>query len=99
MLLIKIKKKYKKIPDEYSSFPAFRENIEKLYTKNQSNYMRCTMDFRDVLEDELSKYISKITEERFIKMSEVRYEKENTYIIIDNAGKYLNLVFHIKKSM
>ena len=57
------------------------------------------MDFTHVSDQEISDYISKITSLGYIKGSDVRYDKGNTYIIIEYSprSKYLKLVFHIKR--
>ena len=86
----------KEIPAEYAEFPRFREVVTDVSTKETDKYIRCTMNFQDATEQEISDYISKITSAGYVKGSNVRYDKGNTYIIVEeNYG--LNIVFHIKR--
>ena len=87
----------KEIPAEYSEFPRFRDNVTNLSTKETEKYIRCTMNFHNVTDQEISDYISKINSLGYIKGSNVRFDKGSTYIIVDNSSGDLNLVFHIKK--
>ena len=88
--------KTKEIPAEYSEFPKFRDTVTDLSTKETEKYTRCTMNFSDATEQEISEYISKINSLGYVKGSNVRYDKGNTYIIVE--GDYgLHLVFHIKR--
>jgi len=87
----------KEIPEKYSEFPKFRDEVYHLSETKTSKYTRCTMNFTNVKDREIEDYIYKIQSLGYVKGSEVRFDKENTYIIVDyNSGK-LNLVFHIKK--
>lgn len=86
----------KEIPAEYSEFPKFREAVTNLSTKETDKYKRCTMVFSDATAQEISEYISKINSLGYVKGSNVRYDKGNTYIIVDDSYG-LNLVFHIKR--
>lgn len=87
----------KYIPDTYSQFPTFDGNAISLYEKNTPNYIRCTMDYKNVSSLDFEDYLYEITNAGFIQESNVRYEKNNTYIIVEYSGTLLHLVFHIKK--
>ena len=87
----------KEIPAEYSEFPKFREVVTDLSTKETNQYRRCTMNFENVTEQEVSEYVTKINSLGFVRGSKVRFDKGNTYIIVDNQYGDLNLVFHIKR--
>ena len=87
----------KEIPEEYSEFPKFRETVTDLSTKETEKYIRCTMNFSNVTEQEMAEYISKINSLGYVRGSNVRFDKGNTYIIVDNQYGNLNLVFHIKR--
>ena len=87
----------KTIPATYSKFPVFDGNLTSLSEKNTPNYMRCTMDYRGVSSLDFEDYLYEITEAGFIQESDIRYEKENTYIIVEYSNRLLHLVFHIKK--
>ena len=87
----------KEIPSEYSEFPKFRDITTDLSTKETEKYTRCTMNYRNVTDNEVSEYISKINSLGYVKGSDVRFDKGNTYIIVDSNCGDLNLVFHIKR--
>lgn len=88
----------KTIPGEYSSFPAFSKAPDNLSTKDESKYKRCSMDFYNATEEDIKSYISLITSQGYAQATDVRFEKDNTYIIVDPDGNNgLNIVFHIKK--
>lgn len=87
----------REIPQEYMGFPKFRETVKNLSTKETPNYTRCTMDFSNVSQDEVDAYTTQLTQLGYVKNTAVRYDKGNTYIIVDYAYGELNLVFHIKK--
>ena len=89
--------KTKEIPAEYSEFPKFRDIVTDLSTTETAKYTRCTMNFSNVTDQEISDYISKINSLGFVRGSNVRFDKGNTYIIVDNKYGDLNLVFHIKR--
>ena len=57
------------------------------------------MEFRNVSEAEVSNYIDKIKLQGYSQGSKVRFDKENTYIIVDYKETYdeLVVVFHIKR--
>ena len=87
-----------KIPVTYMSFPEFDGYTKKVYEKSTPKYTRCTMKFKNVSGLKVNNYISKIMDMGYTKGSKVRYDKDNTYIIVDywDYGKELELVFHIK---
>ena len=87
----------KEIPQEYMGFPKFRETTKNLSTKETPNYTRCTMDYSNVSQDEVDAYTNQLIQLGYVKNTAVRYDKGNTYIIVDYAYGELNLVFHIKK--
>lgn len=90
-------KETKEIPAEYSEFPKFRDVVTELSTKETPKYIRCTMEFSDSTPQEISDYIAKITSLGYVRGSNVRFDKGNTYIIVDDECGYLHLVFHIKR--
>lgn len=89
--------KNKEIPEEYSEFPKFREECTDLTTKKTDKYIRCTMNFYNVTDREVEDYIYKLRTLGYERGSDVRFDKGNTYIIVDNGSSSLNLVFHIKR--
>ena len=85
------------IPTQYSEFPTFPKNPDELKTAETDKYERCTMDFYNASEQEVAEYVSKIVSLGYMKNTNVRYDKGNTYIIVDTEKGGLNLVFHIKR--
>ena len=92
------KSNVKEIPAEYSEFPTFSKDPDDLETKETDKYKRCSMNFYNVSNEEIESYTSKIQSLGYTKNTKVRFDKGNTYIIVDTDTSYdLNLVFHIKK--
>ena len=91
--------KAKTIPEAYGSFPKFSKECTHLDEKKTDKYQRCTMDYRGVTKQEVEDYQNSIKNEGYVQNTTVRFDKDNTYIIVDysEAGQDLNLVFHIKK--
>ena len=84
------------IPEEYKEFPVFDGNIQSLDTKKTDKYQRCTIKYNNLSEDSVTKYRNMIVEAGYNKATDVRYEKNNSYIIVDFDGSDLELVYHIK---
>ena len=87
----------KTIPTEYSEFPVFEGKLENVSTKETNNYTRCSMDYYNVTDEQVHNYILKINSLGYTMGSKVRYDKGNTYIIVDNQYGDLNIVYHVKK--
>lgn len=89
----------KEIPAIYSDFPKFSKNPDDFITKETDKYTRCSMTYNNVTNEEIQSYIMRVQSQGYYKGSKVRYDKSNTYIIIDNnpPSGALNIVFHIKK--
>ena len=84
--------------EEYAEFPTFDKKPDKISYKKEQKYTRCTMDFYSTSQQEVENYIFQIESQGYSKGPKVRYDKENTYIIVDYDGfSSLNLVFHIKR--
>ena len=79
------------IPEEYKEFPVLPGVIYHLNTKKTDKYQRCTIKYNNLSENVVTQYKNKI-----VKATDVRYEKNNTYIIVDFNGSDLELVYHIK---
>ena len=84
------------IPTEYSHFPVFEGKINNVDTKKTDKYQRCSLKYYPVTVDQVNNYINRITSEGYVKASNVRYEKNNEYIIAEDKGSSLRLVFHIR---
>lgn len=92
-----IEEKRTTIPEKYNEFPKFNGNISSVNEKNESKYERCTMYYKNISASDLNNYLDEITNNGYDKKTSVRYEKDNTYIIVDPKGNDLTLVFHIKR--
>ena len=86
----------KTIPEEYSHFPVFESELGEVKTKVEKKYKRCTMKYYKATEDEIEAYRDKIVGLGYEKMTDVRYEKDNEYIIVDNNVSPMEVVFHVK---
>ena len=87
----------KSIPEEYSHFPVFNGKIDDLTTKNEEKYKRCSINYNNVNDADVEAYIKTIEEAGYEKKTDVRYEKNNEYIIVDrNTYVDLNIVYHVK---
>ena len=84
------------VPEKYSDFPAFEGTITSLNEKSTSNYERCTIDYSNISVEDLNNYIDVVINNGYVKNSKVRYDKSNTYIIIEPKSNNLHVVFHIK---
>lgn len=85
------------VPRDYMHFPQFDGVIGNLSTKLVDKYGRCTIDYYHVNDVDIEKYISNVQKDGYTKMTNVRYEKNNEYIIIEKNNDSLHLVFHIKR--
>ena len=54
------------------------------------------MKYHNLSEDLVNNYRNKIINNGYEQATSVRYEKGNTYIIVDNNDDVLTLVYHIK---
>ncbi len=90
--------KVNELPELFNDFPRLEKAFVKAEKKETDKYTRVSMDYKDVTDDEINEYTSRIETLGYLKMTDVRYEKGKTYIIVDPNGNYgLNIVFHIKK--
>ncbi len=86
----------KSIPEEYSHFPVFEGEIGDLKTKKEEKYKRCTMKYYKATDEDVETYRKKIVDAGYEKMTDVRYEKDNEYIIVDDNKSPIEIVFHVK---
>lgn len=84
------------LDSRYDAFPVFSTNPSNVTYKSTDKYMRCSLDFNKVTNEEVDRYIMRLSGNGFSKKTDVRYEKDNTYVIVDKQGKALNIVYHIK---
>lgn len=85
--------------EKYINFPKLDKKIKSINENITSNYDRLTMDYSDVSYLEFEMYERNVENYGFEKNSKVRYDKDNTYIILEHNEKRqtLHVVFHIKK--
>ena len=83
------------IPEKYSCFPKYEGNIvERPIEKETNNYNRITIKYSG---SPSHQFISALLQSGFVQASSVRYDKNNTYVIVDNLGNKTEIVYHIKK--
>ncbi len=85
------------IPRDYLHFPQFEGVIGDINEKKEAQYERCTLNYYKATDEEINKYIELVQKDGYTKMTNVRYEKNNEYIIIEKNNDSLHLVFHIKR--
>lgn len=85
------------IPEKYVDFPKFEGTLTSVKIKDENNYERCTMQYENINISDYDNYLNVVTNAGYEKKTKVRYEKGNTYIIIDVSNNHLELVYHIKK--
>ena len=86
----------KTVPEKYTHFPQFDGEIKDLSTKAMNGYERCTIDYKESTKEKIEEYRKQAEEAGYKKATDVRYEKDNEYIIIDPDDTNMHLVFHIK---
>ncbi len=92
----------REIPVEYQFFPVFEKEIkQRIQERKTDKYTRCTIDYNHVSQEESDNYISIVENYGYEKATKVRYDKGNTYIIIEYHPivKRLHIVFHIKNAL
>ena len=77
-------------------FPVFDGKQTWSDNRNTQQYQRKNYYYR-VDQDKLYTYISKLAEYGFMKVTEVRYERENAYVIVEQKDDRLHIAFHVKK--
>ena len=84
------------IPEKYNMFPKYEGTlIEKPIETETNKYCRVRLIYKNKLNPE---FISTLLQNGFVKGSDVRYDKDNTYIIIENSTRKTEIVYHIKKA-
>lgn len=83
------------IPSEYSDFPAYPGKLtSKPITTNTSSYSRLTLFFKG---SPVSEYYDTLSSAGYTQYSSVRYDKDNTYVIVERFGNSTKIAYHIKK--
>lgn len=83
-----------KIPENFIEFPEYPGVLlEKPVLTTTKDYIRITMIYNDYIDET---YLETLTSEGFKKASNVRYDKNNTYIIVEEIDDTTKIAFHIK---
>ncbi len=88
-------RKKRKIPERYLEFPEYPGvAASKPKSIETDNYYRLTMMYKG---EPIYDYIRTIEFAGYVKGSEVRFDKDNTYIIVEKIGNKTKIAYHIKK--
>lgn len=83
------------IPEKYINFPVYNGKINgKLRETSTDKYDRLTIFYKGKPNPT---YIDQLYMMGFEKGSEVRYDKNNTYVIFEKIGSKTKVAYHIKK--
>lgn len=82
------------IPEKYINFPVYNGQMsEKPKETISKNYTRLTLFYKGKPNEQ---YLDSLYMTGFQKASDVRYEKDNTYVIFEKIGNYTKIAYHIK---
>ena len=88
------KKILDKTTEAFTIFPEYPANpTRKPKIKRTSKYMRITMLYRGDVDEN---YLETLLNAGFVKASPVRYDKDNTYVIVEKIDNLTKIAFHIK---
>lgn len=88
------KKKYK-VLEKYSEFPEYPGKIKnKPYETITDKYNRVTIMYKGSVD---STYYRTLENYGYIKGSDVRFDKNNTYVIVEPHRERTKIVYHVKK--
>jgi len=83
------------IPSTYNDFPTYSGNmISKPSETKTNNYTRLTINYSGNIKND---YENTLLTNGYVKGSNVRYDKDNTYVIVEENGSNTKVVYHIKK--
>ena len=81
-------------PIKYSDFPVYNGKITKGPIETTGpNYTRLTIFFKGAPNTE---YYLKLQNSGYEKASDVRFDKDNTYVIVEKIGLKTKIAYHIK---
>lgn len=82
------------IPETFLEFPKYHGILlEKPVLTKTQKYTRITMLYKDYID---KTYLEKLDSLGFKKASAVRYDRDNTYIIVEEIDDTTKIAFHIK---
>lgn len=83
------------VPAMYQSFPKYPGSIyKKPVETNTNDYSRLTIVYNGTPNTE---YINSLLRSNYIQGSSVRYDRDNTYVIVEDLGNTTKIAYHIKK--
>lgn len=86
----------KTIPEKYINFPTYNGTLYKKPVETLTkNYERLTLFYKGVPDEQ---YLDTLYLYGFQKANNVRYEKDNTYVIFEKIGSLTKVAYHIKKT-
>ena len=90
-----IKETTYEIPSIYGEFPEYPSSMmSKPIETKTSKYNRLTITYKGTIKDE---YISSLRDNGYQEGSKVRFDKGNTYVIVEPTGSNTKIAYHIKK--
>ena len=82
------------LPEAFIEFPEYHGVLlEKPVLTTTKEYTRITLLYNDYID---KNYLEKLDSLGFKKASDVRYDKNNTYIIVEEIDDTTKIAFHIK---
>ena len=82
------------IPETFIEFPEYQGVLlEKPVLTTTKDYTRITMLYNDYID---KTYLENLSSVGFKKASDVRYDRNNTYIIVEEIDDTTKIAFHIK---
>lgn len=77
-------------------FPVFDGKKTWSDSRNAKDYQRKNHYYK-IDQYKKDEYIGKLAEYGFIKSSDVRYDNQNAYVIVEEKDDRLHIAFHVKK--
>ena len=82
------------IPLKYSDFPVYHGEIKTQPTETKTpKYSRLTILYKGKPNKE---FLEQLNMMGYIQGSDVRYDKDNTYVIVEKIGFNTKIAYHIK---
>ena len=84
------------IPLKYSDFPAYSGKIKIAPKETLTNkYSRLTIFYKGTPSKE---YFDLLNMMGYVQSSDVRFDKDNTYVIVEKIGFNTKIAYHIKEN-
>jgi len=83
------------IPEKYANFPKYNGTLAfKPIETETEKYYRVRLNYTDSLDPN---FTSTLLQAGFIQGSNVRYDRGNTYVIVEKNNFGTSIVYHVKK--